>query len=292
MISVIMEVYNEEICLPYSLGGLLPVVDECVVIDGSENGPSTDGSKTIIDGFIKQYPQKVKYISGTFRREDGAWDDTVQSNVGFESVTSDFIMRTHADIVYDVADVQKIRDIVEANQDKAYFYCPLLEFFVDTKHIRLLTMQAETCLPRPYCGDVTVIAKTALPLFKDLGDFRRSSLTASVDWNKDIVYMPHVKRFHYGWVKPFQDQVLKHVRYIKRGDHEDHGAELIKQGRKAIFDYAIGMVFDCLKSSQVYRYAGEYPVIAEPLRDMKIETGYQDFERWYLAEFGEGVSHE
>lgn len=275
-LSMIVEVYNEERCLPYCLKSMLPYVDECIIIDGSENGPSTDKTPEIISIFKNIYPEKIISLFGTFRRDDGAWDDTAQSNKAFSLVTGDFVMRTHADIVFE--NMEHLRDIVEKFPEKKVFYCPLIEFFYDTKHIRLYGNNIEPSLPVPITGDVPVIAMSLNPRFEDIGKYRRSSLQANGFGREDILYMPDVKRFHFGWVKPFKDQVLKHVKYIMRGDHEAGGEELKNQGIKAVFDWAIKHVLSYKDDFSMFDYAGEYPEkVAWDLRNMSVEEGYEEF---------------
>ncbi len=277
-LSAIMQVYNEERCLPYSLGSILPYIDECIILDGSEQGLSTDGSFAIIDRFIAIYPGLITYVSGDYRRDDGAWDDTKQTNEGFARVTGDFVMRTHADIVYERASMVMLRDIVELFPHKRYFYCPLLEFFWDTDHIMLPSvLLPESSLLRPMCGDVAVLSMSTDPHFEDLGTYRRSSLCATIDWNSDPIFMPHVRRFHYSHVKPFKDEVEKIVRYIKRGDYEAQGMELQQAGEKAIWDWAIEHVESYGDHPNLREYAGVYPEEAEPLRSMKTLDGYSEF---------------
>lgn len=285
LLSMIVEVYNEEKLLPYCLMSMLPHVDECIIIDGSENGPSTDNTPEIVMDYQRQYFDKIIYYSGIFRRNDGAWDDTTQSNKGFELAAGKFIIRTHADIVYDYSDLANLRRIVYQYQDYKVFYCPLIEFFYDVNHIRLYPHSLEGLLPRPLVGDVPIIAKAIDPHFEDVGPYRRSGLQSSGFGMKDIIYMPHVKRFHFGWVKPFKDQVFKHVRYIKRGDHEAQGEELKLQGEKAIFAWAIKHTLSYASDLSMFPYAGEYPAFCLPLIGMTSMDGYEEFLVWYQQEF-------
>lgn len=283
-LSMIVETYNEEQCLSCCLKSMLPYVDKCVIIDGSENGPSTDKTPQIINVFKSIYPEKIISLSGVFRRDDGAWDDTAQSNKAFSLVTGDFVMRTHADIVFD--NMEHLRDIVEWFPEKKVFYCPTIEFFCDTEHIRLYGNTIEPLLPTPITGDVPVIAMSINPHFEDIGEYRRSSLQANSSFSsKDILYMPDVRRFHFAWVKPFKDQVLKHVRYIMRGDHEAGGEELKAKGKEAVFDWAIKHVLNYKDDPSLFDYAGEYPEkVAWELRNMNVMEGYEEFMEWYRNE--------
>jgi glycosyltransferase involved in cell wall biosynthesis len=294
-ISALMQVHNEEKCLPCSLAGLLPAVDELIVIDGSDVGTSTDRSEEVISDFSRRYPGKIRVFSGQrnagifVRADDGVWDEPKQINIGYDEASYEYIMRTHADIIYDTDDVMMIRDIIERYPDKKYFYCPHIEFCCDTNHILLSShVAAEECLPRHLCGDVAVISKRTNPRFEFLGNYRRAALTADIDWRKDIIFMPHVKRFHYAYVKPFKDQVLKVVKYIKKGDWEADGVALLESGEAAIYKRAVEFVLGFQSSPHKYDYAGLYPKAGEPLRDMKMSDGQEEFMVWYHEEFPDG----
>ena len=290
-LSALMQVYNEEICLPASLGGILPAVDQCVIVDGNEFGPSTDKSKQIIDGFIEQYPGKITYIADAFCKEGDQWDNTMQNNIGLQAVTGDFVFRTHGDMVYDTEAALQIRDIVERFPDKRYFYCPMIDFYVDTYHILLTAcMEQERILPRPTCQNAVVFSMAGEPRYVDAsyGDkWVRSGLHLELDWNKDIQYMPHVKRFHYANVKPFKYQIAKMIRNTKKGDFQAFGDELRGRGEKAMYSWAIEQVLAYPQNSSIRPYAGQYPAIGDDLRPLTYLDGYDEFMSWYVGAFGE-----
>ena len=282
--SALIHVFNEELCLPYSLGGLLPVVDECIIVDGSEVGISTDGTKAIIENFQKQYGDKITYLSGTYNR-DGSWDNTAQNNVGLSHVTGDFVMRTHGDLVYDVEDVANIREIVEKYSYKKLFYCPMIDFFVDTNnHLLSSRVEPETKLRREICGDAVAYSMESNPRYVDYiykEKWVKSGIAWNLNWDKDILYLPHIKRFHYASVKPFKYQIAKYVRNVIKSDMQELGDELKAKGRKAIFDWAIDQVKTTLILTNGTEYAGEYPIISEPIRHITAMDGYDEFMDWY-----------
>lgn len=278
-LSALMQVYNEELCLPCSLGTLVPIVDELIIIDGSENGPSTDNSSAIINSFMAKYPDKIVYLSGTYSR-DGVWDEASQVNEGYGCVTGDFVMRTHADIIYDTEDLVMVREIIDRHPDSKYFYAPYLEFYCDTDHVILSSYLAnESCLPRDSCGDVVAVAMSLEPHFEDFGEYGRSALIAAVDWVQDIIYMPHVKRFHYAYVKSFEKQVEKLVKYIMNGECGQLGEELKALGSKEVLGYAIEQVDAYAEHPGKYPFAGKHPKAGEPLREMTIGDGREEFVR-------------
>jgi hypothetical protein len=287
-ISAVMNVYNEERLLPYSLPPLLRLLDQVILVDGSEDGPSTDKTQFIVSQFQKEYGQKIVYISGTYRRADGAWDDSKQRNEGLKRVTSTFVMHAAADMIYDYTDVAMIVDMAEKYPDKLYFYCPQLEFFVDTEHINLSgVMESEQCLRRPLCGTAILVAMIAEPYCLDVGEYQISGYAAHkpIDYQRDAIYMPHVKRFHYAYVKPFPEQVTKILKYIVHGECGPSGKEVQIKGKKAMYDYAIERIMSWQNLPNYQDYAGVYPQIGAALRDMNVMDGYDEFSQWYEKEF-------
>lgn len=286
-LSAVMNVYNEERLLPVCLSTLLPVFDEVILVEGSEIGSSTDGTIGVAEHYQSLFPNKVTIVTGTFKREDGAWDDARQSNVGLAKATGDFIMRTAADMIYDWDDVAMIREMAERYPNKKHFYAPQLEFFWDTKHINLQdTMTTEPCLPRAICSDpVLISSRVGLRCFDTEEGVTASTTEQPIDWRRDVVYLIHVKRFHYAYVKPFGSQVEKIVKYVKHGDHRKIGAEVLARGEKAVYDYAINLVLGWERSSNCQPYAGLYPRAGETLRDMKVMDGYEQFMSWYRKKF-------
>jgi 2-polyprenyl-3-methyl-5-hydroxy-6-metoxy-1,4-benzoquinol methylase len=281
-----MQVWNEEICLPCSLKGLLPNVDELVIVNGGPHGPSTDSTKAIIDNAIAAYPEKIKYLEGTYLREDGAWDETRQVNDGIAQITGDYMMRTSADIIFDDADVGMIRQIIERFPDRRLFYSPMIDFGGDTEHIILQGhMTEEEILPREIVqADGLVWSMAAKPHAVEVGERRLYGMVADIDYSKDILYMPHVKRFHYGYVKPFEWLVTKYVRLISAKHHENW-EELQRQGEKAMLAEAIHWVSNLKNTLPAQPYTGCYPVNGEPLRSMDVMDGYEEFMAQYNAKY-------
>lgn len=284
--SVLMQVWNEELCLPCALAGLLPVVDEIVISNGGPHGPSTDGTKAIIVSAIDSYPDKIVYLEGTYLREDGAWDEARQVNEGIAHITGDYMMRTAADIIFDEADVVMIRDIIERFPDKRFFYSPLIDFGGDTDHIILQGhMAVEEALPREIVqADGCIWSMASNPHAAEVGERKLYGMVADIDWEQDILYMPHVRRFHYGYVKPFEWLVTKYIRLIN-AKHHDGWAELQEAGEQAMYAEAINWARNLKDTLPLQPYTGEYPVNGEPLRSMDTMDGHDKFMQSYLIDY-------
>jgi len=283
-----MQVYNEERCLPCSLKGLLPVVDECVIVDGGPHGPSTDGTRDVIRTFEATYPSKIVYLANTYLREDLAWDEVRQVNDGISAVTGDYLMHTAADIVCDEGDVEQVREIVERFPDRKLFYCSIIDFGFDTNHVILPGYcEVDGCFPREICNPAPYVAVSMRSGFHafEVGERRKFGTRADIDYKKDILLMPHVRRFHYGYTKPFRDQVEKYIRLIYKMDHSDY-KRLLAAGERVMVEEAIQWASTLKDTLQLQPYAGLYPRNGEPLRDMNVMEGYEAFMQEFRGRYG------
>lgn len=283
-LSAVLQVYNEELCLDACLGGLLPVVDQCVIVHGSERGLSTDNTKGIIDKWIAKYGEKIVYEEGVFCKNGDEWDNTAQSNRGLELATGDFIMRTHADLIYDIEEVSRIREVVERFPNKKYFYGEMIDFLGDTEHIALPgRIEPEPILWKPVCGDPVVVSRAARPRYADYiyknatGNWLRSGMQLDIEWAKDTLYIPHLKRFHYAFVKPFPLIVAKLIRNIMKGDLQNFGIRLKCLGERHMYEWAIKEAESYINSTRRVPYAGEYPKLGEPMRCATTMDGHDDY---------------
>jgi glycosyltransferase involved in cell wall biosynthesis len=290
-ISALIQVYNEELCIGPCLSGLLPVVDECVIINGGPLGPSTDNTKKHIEAMFSEYRNKIVYIEETFIQTDGQWAHTKQNNLGIKMVSGDFLIRTHADLIYDVDDVAKVREAIHKFPNKKYFYAPMIDFFCSTEKILLpIYCEPEKQLGRPQCGDVVAINMLAEPKYIDFesdGGWLKSGLQLSLDWSKDTLYLPHVSRYHFAQVKPFKNQVDKMYRNLMRGHYEEAGELLKQKGDKAIYTWIVEQIILFGINPNMKDYAGDYPSVAESIRSMTYMSGYDEFMDWLSSKYGE-----
>jgi hypothetical protein len=124
-LSALLCIYNEELMLRGCLSNLVKFVDEIIIVDGSPIGPSNDGSIEIINEFMQNHLM-IKYYSGIFAFEDGTWDEPCQINFGLSKVTKGYVMRTHPDTIYDIKDMEFLRQALKSG--KKYIYCSTLDF--------------------------------------------------------------------------------------------------------------------------------------------------------------------
>jgi len=253
---MLLPVYNEGTLLRYSLENTIKYVDEIVVVDGGPEGPSNDKTKDIIDGFGKLYPNKINYFSGTFRRENGSWDEGASRNLGLSNITGDILMPHCGDMIYTDSDITKMVNAVKTYPDKRIIYCPFVEFWLDQTQIRLYGGHAmEAWFPVLAISDIPFVALDLIAEYRDGPHLILKEYTY-----KDFLFVPNAFRYHYGWVSGFQTQVNKHIRNITMGAWAEQGDEIMKGGPKGVAKWAVKHVLSYPDMNCGYTFAGTPPI--------------------------------
>ena len=283
-LSALLCIYNEGLMLKTCLANLVKFADEIIIVDGSPSGPSDDNSKAIIDEFMAN-STAIKYYSGVFAFDDGAWDEPAQINFGLDKVTKSYVMRTHPDIIYDPEDIKFLKKALSSG--KKYIYCPQLDFWGDTKHMLLYKHSTiETSLQHQVSIDPLAISMDCNVRAESIrisdNEPRRFGMICDIDYNTDILYLPHIKKYHFGFMKPIADQVRKYVCYAKRGDM---GPQYIDCSEKELYDFAVDHVMGGYKDRPGMDYYGYYPNDALPFKNISYMDGYNEFMAWYKSEF-------
>lgn len=236
---MVMPVYNEAKLLPLHLELAAPFVDEIILVDGSPTGPSTDGTKDLIE-----YDNVVK-IAGTFElpNRKGGWDKAAQIRAGMEKVTGDVIILTSVDSVY--SDYELLCNTIKEFPSGKVFYCFLTEFFLDTKHVRMI-MTGEYPMPQ---GGYGIFQKNLFTV-KEHAWYARS-LVEPVDY----IFLQDIRKYHYGWITDFDRQIAKHIRHVKSGWWGDYGEKILSAGEQTLDAWAIIHVLHYEKEG-VFIYAG------------------------------------
>lgn len=286
LISVLMPVYNEERFLPYALNSIIDWVDEIVIVDGNEDGPSTDGTKAIINQFAERHPKKIVYASGTYRLPDGRWDAAQQRNDGLALINSKFVMVMDADEVYD-SSCRNIRSAMARHPDAQVIYHNFIEFFCDTLHIRL---GPDLPYPAAKAGNTAIISMDLNPRFEYPTDDLLIGGTPHFDATavNSYLYLHDTTRYHFGWVRPFREQVRRHVRNVEFGGWKEHGEQLLKRGESAVYGWAIRHVLEYREMDCCFRFAGCNPT----QRYFSCYEGYDEAIKEFEERFGEGFWSE
>lgn len=301
---MLLPIYNEGKFLNYSLENTIPFVDEAIIIDGSPWGVSTDNSLNIIDDFDYKYPNKIKYLSGTFALPDGsvegwvrcvssttpstghashAWDESAHRNLGLSKVSGDILMPHCGDMIYTESDMLKMIEAMERFPDKRIIYCPFVEFWLDQKHIRLYTGYCmEAWLPVCANSDVNFLSMDIVGGYQDGPHMQLMPFT----W-QDFLYVPYAFRYHYGWVSGFDRQVEKHIRIMTMGGWGEVFKEIRLGGERHIAAWAIKHTLSYPDMSCAFPYCGEAPIGDEFRFDDNKEPTLSFYENKYGERFWE-----
>jgi glycosyltransferase involved in cell wall biosynthesis len=127
--------YNEEAMIGESLGSIYDHVDEVVVVDGSQWGPSTDRTAEI----AKSLGPKVSVLSGTFK--DNGWDHLwVQRKFGVGKMDKGYdnwCISHDADEVFEKDSIGRLTGWLRDNKypDTWLISYPHINFWVDRNHV-------------------------------------------------------------------------------------------------------------------------------------------------------------
>ena len=268
-ISAVMSVYNEAKLLPGLLENISPHVDEIVIVDGGPVGPSTDGTKEIAKSC-----DKALYQSGKFATLDGAWDMATQRNTGISAATGGVLFFLSADMYF--ANLELLRPVVDAGEYKIIF-CTTIEFWEDTRHLRLYSADTDALTVPSNILQPIVIDKSLSPYCEEDGSF---NVTGAA--NNDRMLIPQIVKYHLGWIRPFDKQSEKHIRHVKQHRWGDFGEEKLKGGERGLTQWAIQhvMSYDGIPS---IAFSGTLPKELDQHKDMRYDDGAKatidEFER-------------
>jgi len=225
-ISAVMPVYNEEVLLPLCLNQLSECVDEIIIIDGGPNGPSTDKTSEI----CKKFP-KVKYMAGTYRTIPGAWDISSQKNLGITGATGDILMFLSADMVFN--NLGNFCEIIQSEESAKIFFCTTIEFWLDMNHVRMYSPLGNLSLPSGI-QEAVAISRNLTPVVNEHG-----SLEITSPKQQEQILINDTFKYHLGWIRPFKEQVLKHIRHVRQGCWGEEGAKLLSGSEQKLEQWAI-----------------------------------------------------
>jgi glycosyltransferase involved in cell wall biosynthesis len=268
-----MTVYNEEDLLPGLLENISPHVDEIIAIDGSPEGASTDNTKATLEA-----NDKVVYMCGTYKTVNGiGWDMARQRMDGINLATGDVYLFLSADMLF--LRLEQLREAIE--QDKyGIFFCNTLEFWQDTKRLRLYSADCDVLtVPAPILEPIAV-DKRFHPFWEEGGRLNLEGAEIS-----DRMLLAGTLKFHMGWIRPFGQQVSKHIRNVKQGRWLEHGENLLASGERKLTQWAITetMSYEGIPS---IAYSGELPKEMAGLLEMKYNTGLDTVLKDYEDRYG------
>lgn len=270
-ISLIIPVYNEEKLLPAHLEFAAPFVDEIIIVDGSPEGPSTDGTQDICAKRSKY--DNIKIVKGKFELPDrpGGWDKGAQMTAGVKKSFGDVIVLTSCDCVY--GDYEQLVNEIRNFPDGKVYYCHVREFFIDTKHLRLTPTAG---FPQPFIGYVA--------MKKDIFIAEQPAYFDVEKVKNDFIFMPDIAKYHYGWITDFDTQVRKHCRSVKRGLWGEYGESILSGGEKGLETWAITHIINYAKEV-TFPYAGK----PGPFDEMKFSylNSFDEVMKKFREKYGE-----
>ena len=249
-VSAIVPIYNDSTFINLCLSSIIDAVEEVIFVDGGPLGPSTDNPESQID---KRFPQeKIKFVYGTFVDKEGKWDRKNQLRKGYEEAISEYLMPMSVDMILNNSEV--LLGITERYDE---VWCNAYDFWMDMKSLRI--------------ENGTPIKNICLCCRKGLINEDKNFGT-----NNNKVFLHNSSRYHFGWIRPFAQQVVKHIRHINEGAWGDLGREVSSLGDEAIEIWAI---------QHVLRYKNSDSIVTPELiskvaiPEMKYLDGFADYQK-------------
>lgn len=268
---------NEEKLLPTILNNLAPYVHEIIAIDGGPEGPSTDGSRQLLDGC-----DKVRYFSGTYKSPYGTLDAGVQKNIGIREAVGDVLLFASCDMFFSNLDI--FMEAVEKEEDKLLFFMANIEFWLNIKNMRLHSNDGNTMFSIPSSiVEMVAIDRSLSPTFDDLGSIKSKQALFETR-----LLMPQAVKYHAGWIRSFRQQVDKHIMHVKQRRWGDWGLELLGNGDKAIEQWAIRHVLSYPQTPSV-DVVIKVPEEAQVFNEMQYNKGYERVINAFEEIYGESV---
>lgn len=272
-ISAVMTVYNEADLLPGLLANLSPHVDEIVAIDGSPEGPSTDGTLEILESH-----DKVSYKSDTYKMVNGVgWDMARQRNDGINLASGDIYLFVSADMLF--LRLECLREAVEDERFKIFF-CDTIEFWENTKKIRLYSADSDVLTLPEQLRQAVAVDGCFHPFWEDAGNLNLDGAELT-----DRAILAGTIKFHLGWIRSFKEQMAKHARNMRQGRRPDVDEKIMAGGPRKVEQWAIreAMGYEGIPSVGYY---GELPQEMESLMGMKYNAGIDGVLKQYEEEHG------
>jgi len=242
------------------------------MIDGSPQGPSTDGTLDILEE-----SEKVKYTSDTYKTASDGWDMARQRNDAINLASGDVYLFLSADMLF--LRLEQLRLAVEEDKSKILF-CNTLEFWKNMQNLRLYSADADVLtVPAPILEPIA-IDKCLHPFWEEAGGLNLEGAEIS-----DRMILSDTLKFHMGWIRPFREQVDKHVRNIKQGRWLQEGAKIMSGGPRKVEQWAIQQVmsYDGIPS---IAYHGVVPQEMERLDGMEYNKGIDQVLKDYEGKYG------
>lgn len=229
-LSVITPVYNEEKLLPRFIESVSLITDDIVFVDGSPFGVSSDNSAEIIQDY------GYTYLSGTYGRA-GIWDKDQQINEGIRNSKKDNLLILSVDSHVILDDYEFGYAWYEIEFGELITYYEYRQFWIDTHNLRHENGNVATL--------GMILNKQLNPKYID------HKLTYRGEILPEECKLARMTVYHCGWIRPFADQVQKHIRNVEVGGWGERGQKLLQRGDRALESWAIHHVLNYKQSSYI-----------------------------------------
>lgn len=260
------------------MSNLVPHVHEVIAIDGGPEGPSTDSSKEIIEGF----GDTVHYFSGTYKGPYDVWDAGMQKNIGIKEAIGDVLLFVSCDMFFTGLDI--LVEAVAEQEDKMVFFTSLIEFWQHTRLMRLNSNDGNYLFSLP----ASIVNAAAIDRSLALTFDQSGSMKSKEALLETRLILPQVVKYHAGWIRPFQKQVDKHLTHIKQRVWGGMGDELLGGGDQKMEHWVIRHVLGYPGTPSIDMLV-KLPEEAEVFNTMKYDKGYGDVVDEYETKYGVSV---
>lgn len=246
-----------------------------MVIDGGADGPSTDDT-----GKIAKAHGKVIYHSGVFKTMDGGWDMALQRNVGINKASGDVLFFLSADMLFENLEI--LIDAVKEEKYRIYF-SSIIEFWLSTKFSRVYDASGDLLTTTAPILEPVALDRSLHPYSEETGRFNLDGACP-----EDRVILPQVRKFHLGWIRPFKEQVAKHIRHVKQHRWGEAGEKLLQGTERSLEQWAMLHVLSYPQVGSI-RFYGEFPPAVESLKDMQYNDGVKDATNEFEERYGTSI---
>lgn len=264
-ISICIPHYNDQQMLKHCILNLADKVDQIVIMDGGPDGVS----KPVIDPKISNIGNvDIKIYKGTYIANSGiGWDRKSQIKDGFGHLDGEYVGLMSADMIMHG---ELDRKIVE---DSDMCYSRFIDFWIDSKHIKS-------------SHDSRNIGLSPFIWRKELSDFVLWGEKLREIRPKDLrtAYFDCLVKFHFGWLRPFHQQVEKHLRNVKMGLWGDIGEKIQSESTRVQEAWAIHHALKYGNEPvRVIKY--DFPKCSKELLSMTCWNGLEEYKEKYFQRY-------
>lgn len=227
-----------------------------MVIEGGSNGLSTDNSIKIVRSFYKD----AKIV------ETPTWSRSTPLKDFLQYAEGELIMRISADMLF--SNSEALRTAIDSTEGKMYM-CQLLDLWLDQSHIKSNGDDSATFRYVPIVSRKDIISQ---------------GLSVDDMAGEEQVYVAQAAVYHFGWLRPFKDQVDKHIVHMLAGNWGDIGNSIRKLGEQAMESWAVHHTMRYKQSRGITTFIPAD--IREEIKDMSYMQGFDKYTESYEKKYG------